>query len=217
MDGETLIDDVREAKATRLDRLGGTKWLLAATGADLETGRVLRVAAESEAAAAETFEQWADDEEDDRVREAFASVAALERDHAARVEDHLDGKSEAGANLEPGAAPGALHEHLRSLDDTAKRVGAGLVGRPLVSDRTIVQVVSFFVNEADERRADLFRELRTETDDLLGKGATVLDGVCTADDDWERARAATAGTIDAAYDEFAGDLDAMGLDPRSIC
>ncbi|EMA43362.1 hypothetical protein [Halococcus saccharolyticus] len=217
MDGETLIDDVRDAKATRLDRLGGTKWLLAATGADLETERVLRVAAASEAAAATTFEQWADDEGSDRAREAFASVAALERDHAARVTDHLDEDPESGADPEPDAAPSALHEHLRSLDDTSKRVGAGLVGRPLVSDRTTVQIVSFFVNEADERRADLFRELRTETGELLDEGATVLDAVCTTDDDWERACEAATGTIDVAYDEFAGDLDAMGLDPRSIC
>ncbi|WP_049902677.1 hypothetical protein [Halococcus agarilyticus] len=217
MDGETLIDDVREAKATRLDRLGGTKWLLAATGADLETERVLRVAAASETAAAETFERWADDEGNDRAREAFASVAALERDHAARVVDHLDGESESEVDFEPEAESGALHEFLRGLDGTPERVGAGLVGRPLVSDRTTVQIVSFFVNEADERRADLFRELRTETDELLDEGATVLDGVCTVDDDWERARAAATGTIDIAYDEFADDLGAMGLDPRSIC
>lgn len=217
MDGETLIDDVRDAKATRLDRLGGTKWLLAATGADLETERVLRVATESETAAAETFEQWADDEGSDRAREAFASVAALERDHAARVADHLDGDPESETDSGPDAAPGALHEHLRGLDDTAERVGAGLVGRPLVSDRTTVQIVSFFVNEADERRADLFRELRFETGDLLDEGAAVLDAVCTANDDWERARGAATATIDVAYDEFAGDLDAMGLDPRSVC
>ena len=217
MDGETLIDDVRDAKATRLDRLGGTGWLLAATGADLETERILRVVAASEAAAAATFERWADDEGDERAREAFASVAALERDHTARIVDHLDDESEAGAVPEPEAASGALQESLRRLDGTPERVGAGLVGRPLVSDRTTVQVVSFFVNEADERRADLFRELRTETGDLLDEAATVLDGVCDADDDWERARGAATGTIDVVYDEFAGDLDAMGLDPRAIC
>jgi hypothetical protein len=211
MDGETLIDDVRDAKATRLDRLGGTKWLLAATDADLETERVLRMTAASEAAAAATFEHWADSEENDRAREAFASVAALERDHAARVTDLLD--TDSGAET----GPGALHEHLRGLDGTAERVSAGLVGRPLVSDRTTVQVVSFFVNEADETRADLFRELRSETGDLLEEGAAVLDAVCTADDDWERARAAATEAIDVAYDAFAGDLDAMGLDPRSVC
>lgn len=217
MDGETLIDDVHEATVTRLDRLGGTQWLLAATDADLETERVLAVTAASEAAAAATFERWADDEENERAREAFASVAGLERDHAARIDGCFDGDPLSRADRDPATDPGALHEHLRDLDGTPERVSAGLVGRPLVSDRTTVQVVSFFVNEADERRADLFRELRSETDDLLDEGATVLDDVCAADDDWECARGAATDAIDVAYEAFAADLDAMGLDPRSIC
>lgn len=209
MDGAMLIEKVETAKRTQLDRLGGTKWLIAATEADLDTERVLSVAAGSEMAAATTFEQWTTDENDERARETFESVAALEHEHAARVGEHLD------TNPEPAGS--AIHEHLRGLNDTPERVGAGLVGRPLVSIRTTLQLVSFFINEADERRADLFRDLRADTERQLEKGAALLDEVCETDTKTERARMAAEEVVVVAYDDFAADLDAMGLDPRSVC
>lgn len=209
MDGATLIEEVETAKRTQLDRLGGTKWLIAATEADLEAERVLGVAAASETAAAETFERWAESEENEQARETFESVAALEREHAVRVGEYLD--------ADPEPAGGAIHEHLRELGDTPERVGGGLVGRPLVSARTTLQLVSFFINETNERRADLFRGLRTDTEGLLDEGATLLDSVCETDDEFERARTAAEEAVAVAYEEFAADLDAMGLDPRSVC
>ena len=209
MDGATVLEAVETGKRTQLDRLGGTKWLIAATDADLETERVLMVAAASEAAAAETFEHWTESEPDERARETFASVAALEHDHAARVGEHLGG--------EPNPDPSALHKHLWELDGTPERVGGGLVGRSLVSVRTTMQVIGFFINEADERRADLFRELRAETVELLDDGVALLDAICDTDDEFERARTATERVVEIAYEEFAADLDAMGLDPRSVC
>lgn len=45
----------------------------------------------------------------------------------------------------------AFSTHLGAVERTAERVGAGLVGAPLVADRFYLQLVSFFVNEADER------------------------------------------------------------------
>ena len=211
MDGVRVLEDVERRKRTQLDRLGGTKWLIAATEANLETERVLEVAAVSEAAAAETFERWAESENDEHARETFESVATLEREHAARVTEHLDTESN------PTAEQGAIHEHLRGLESTPERIGAGLIGRPLVSSRTTLQLVSFFINAADERRADLFRDLRADTEKLLDEGVTLLDVVCETDEEAERARTAAEEVVAVAYEEFATDLDAMGLDPRSVC
>lgn len=205
----TVVEEVEAAKRTQLGRLGGTKWLLAATEADLEPGRVLRVTAASEAAAAETFERWAEREENEQARETFERVAAIEREHAARVGDHLD------TDTEP--VESAVHDHLRGLDGTLERVGGGLVGRPLVSSRTTLQSISFFINRADERRADLFRELRADTDEQLEEGVALLDAICETDEELADARRAAEDVIEVAYEEFAADLDAMGLDPRSVC
>ncbi len=211
MDGETLVATVRDAKATELDRLGSEKALVAETGADLSTPAVLRAAAAAEARAAETFERWADDEPVEAAREAFADVAARERDHRDRVLAELD---DAG---ELDAAPDALHEHLQGVEATAARVGAGLVGRPLAGERTLLQVVNFFVNEADPDRAALFRELRADTDELVGEGAALLDGVCADEEDYATAREAAAATVDVAYRSYADRLAAMGLDPKPVC
>jgi len=89
-------------------------------------------------------------------------------------------------------------------------VGAGLVGLPLVLDRLFLQGISFFVNEADEARADLFRDLRETTDGIR-------DSAADLDVDEERARNAASAVVTAAYDEYVDRLEAMGFDPKPIC
>jgi len=212
MDGDALVEAVRAAKGTELDRLGSEKALVAETDADLSTGAVLRAAAAAEARAVETFDRWADDEADAAAREAFAGVAERERDHRDRVLAELD---DPAPNLD--ADSDAVHDHLRGLDGTAERVGAGLVGRPLAAERTLLQVVSFFVNEADADRADLFRELRSDTQALAEEGAVLLDEVCDGEEAYERAREAAEGTVAVAYRDYADRLEAMGLDPKPVC
>ncbi|WP_049894282.1 transcription antitermination protein [Salinarchaeum sp. Harcht-Bsk1] len=209
MDGEAFRERVTDEKATELDRLGSEKLLIALTDADLSEEGVLEAAAASEHSARNTFEQWADSEDDERAREVFADVAEQEAEHYERVAEHLP------EDFEP-ADGGPLHAHLRQQDDAIARA-AGLVGRGLVSDRTHLQVISFFVNEGDRRRANLFRDLREDTDGSLQSGLDLLESLCETDEDWETAAGVTEYTIQVAYDDYADALDGMGMDPKPIC
>jgi hypothetical protein len=210
MDASQLREDVASEKHTQLDRLGSGKLLVALTDAALDRETVLSVAADSEYAAAETFRAWADETEAEPAREAFEAVCDQERDHYERVVAHLP-------DHDPPEAGGPMHAYLRGLDGPVERVGAGLLGRPLVSTRSHTQVISFFVNEADTELADLFRDLKTETDTELERGLKALDALCADSEDWEGARATAEYTIQVAYDDYADALEGMGLDPRPIC
>lgn len=210
MNGEEFVAAVREARATELDRLGSEKALVAETDATLESEAVLRAVAGAEARAVETFETWAEDERHERAREVFADAAARERDNYDRTVTALDGDVEVSAE-DP------VQDHLRTLDGSVERVAAGMVGRPLVAARTLLQVVNFFINEGDTANTDRFREIREEIDDLVSEGATLLEDVCETDDDWQHARAAAEETIAVAYREYVDTLEEMGLDPKPVC
>jgi hypothetical protein len=210
MDAAELQSTVEAAKATELDRLGSNKLLIALTDAELDRGSVLRAAAASELAARETFATWADDEPHDAAADLFADVVAQEQRHYDRVADLLGDEVEA-----PGSGP--MHGYLRERDSTVERLAGGLLGRTLVSDRTHVQVVGFFVNEADETAANVFRELRTETREVQERGLELLDSVCEAETDWETAEAVASYVIQLAYDDYADALVGMGVEPKPIC
>jgi hypothetical protein len=204
MNADDFADSVRDAKATELDRLGSQQLLVALTGADLEPEVVLTAVAGSERTASETFSAWAEE----TGREAFERLAEQERDHHERVVAELD-------EFEP-SDPDPMHALLRELDDDASRAG-GLVGRSLVADRTLLQVVNFFVNRGDERRANLFRDLREDTRENVSDGVSLLADWCEREEDWERAHEAAEETIQTAYDDYADTLTGMGLDPKPIC
>lgn len=210
MDSSEFIERVRADNETALDRLGSEKALVATTRAALDRETVLETAAAAEARAAATFEMWADDEADDGARDAFADTAARERDHYERV-------CELGDVSSDDPSVDELHEELRALDDTAARIGGGLVARPLVASRSLLQVINFFVNEGDSAAAETFRDLRAETDDQVEAGASLLEDVCESDDDWERAASAAESVVEAAYSEYADSLDSLGIDPKPVC
>lgn len=210
MDAAGFHDALIDAKRTELDRLGSNKLLVAITDADLSESRVLRAAADSENAAHNTFAAWAEDESQAEAHGAFVAVADQERRHLERVLDALD------ESHDP-VDGGPMHEYLRGRDDTIQRVAGGMVGRSLVVDQTHKQLVSYFVNEADERRADLFRDLRNETEETLEAGFDLLDSLCGSDDDWADARAAAEYVVQVAYDDYEDSLRGMGVDPKPIC
>ncbi|SEO81556.1 hypothetical protein SAMN04487948_105296 [Halogranum amylolyticum] len=211
MDADSFLDSLEQSKATQLSRLGSNNLLVALTDAELETPVVLRVAADSENAARNTFHEWADSERDVDAREAFERVAAQEDDHYDRVVAELD-----DPEFDP-ADGGAMHTYLRGRGDTVERLAAGLVGRGLVSVRSHTQIVSFFVNEADETRANLFRDLKRETQEEIDLGLALLDELCETDDDWDRAQMVAEYVIQLAYDDYADSLRGMGLDPKPVC
>ncbi|NUC72645.1 rubrerythrin family protein [Haloterrigena sp. SYSU A558-1] len=210
MDADGFRDAVEDSMDSELERLGSSKLLVALTDADLTAETVLRTVADGERAAMETFEGWADDEGHEDAQELFAEFREQEREHYERVADLLEGEGDADAT------GGPMHEALRSLEDATARLG-GLVGRSMVGERTHLQVVSFFVNEGDERRAEQFRELRSETAAQGDRALELLEDVCDEDGDWDRARDATEEVIEIAYDAYAGSLDEMGIDPKPIC
>ncbi|WP_123535793.1 rubrerythrin family protein [Halosimplex salinum] len=218
MNGQELVDAVREKRATELDRLGSDKYLIAATGADLERAPVLRTVAESAVSGRETFERWSEAAVGD-LATAFGSAAETEAAHFDRVVESLSAlpNDDAEADATIDAADDPLHAALAEFDGAVERLAAGFVGRPLVADRARLQAISFFVNEADEVRADLARDLRSDTQDRLDEGIALLDATCETDADWERAQRAAEGVVEAAYDEYVDALEAMGVDPKPVC
>jgi len=211
MDADSFRDAVEATVQTELDRLGSSKRLVAVTGADLSPQTVLARAAASEAAAADVFADLAAASEADGAEsaaETFAALAETEREHFDRVTEELGD--------EVDAEPGAVHEFLREQDDVVSRTGA-IVGRGLVADRTLAQFVGFFVNDADETRADLFRDLRDDTRRDTDRALDVLDAHCESDADWARAEDAAVGAVEAAYDEYVAALNEMGVDAKSVC
>jgi len=235
MDGDAFLERVRADEATALSRLGSDKYLIGVTGADLATGPVLATVARSAAAARDTFEAWAADgaaadaeaaaeatdaeaadaeAADDPSAAAFADAAATERDHYERVTDAMP----ADATV-PDEVPvvDAVTAAMDASEDAIERVATGLVGRALVADQAHLQAVSFFVNEADDARADLARELRSDAEAQLDTGADLLERLCESDEEWDRARRAAGRVVADAYDDYAAALDAMGVDPKPVC
>ena len=210
MDATEFRESVESAKQSQLNRLGSSKLLIALTDAELDERSVLEAAANSEHSAHETFSAWADGEDDERAREAFADAAEQERRHLELVTDELDGE------FEP-ADGGPMHSYLRGREDTLERVAAGMVGRSMVSVRAHTQVISFFVNEGDEDRADLFRELKSDTRETLEDGLALLDDLCEDGDDRERAEMVAGYVIQVAYDDYADSLSELGVEPKSLC
>ncbi|MFB6184594.1 MAG: rubrerythrin family protein [Haloarculaceae archaeon] len=210
MDGETFLETLREAKATELDRLGSDKVLLATTGGSLDETAVRAALASADATVREVYREWSTDEPDVDAGAAFVAAADQAADHAQRIAEPLD--DEPAIDVDDPVA-----EYLRSQDATVDRLAAGLVARPLVRDRTLLQAVNFFVNEADRTGADLARDLRTDVEITREDGLDLLVDRCDDAADEERAREAAAGLVDAAYRGYVDALDELGLDPRPIC
>ncbi|ERH11895.1 MAG: hypothetical protein J07HB67_00906 [halophilic archaeon J07HB67] len=211
MDAETFCRELEADRQSQLDRLGSERLPVALTDGEPTGTGVLRAAANSEHAAHVTFREWATTA-DDRAGEGvdtqslFAWTADREADHREQVCDTLD----AGYDPVDG---GTLHTYLRERATPVERVAAGLVARPVVSERTHSRLVSFFDDrdgEAAAGRAALFRTLRRETAEERRRGLDALDGLCATADDWERARMVAGYTVQVVYDDFLDTLAGLG-------
>lgn len=223
MDAETFRAELESDRRTQLTRLDSEQLLLALTDGEPTPAAVLRAAADSEHAAHVTFREWAATAGDTGTggeraeatpvdtRALFAWTADREADHRERVCDALD------ATYDP-ADGGTLHTYLRERERPVERVAAGLVARPLVSERTHSQVISFVGDgetdvdaAATSEHAELFRALRRETAEELERGLDALDALCDTPDDWERARMVAGYTVQVAYDDYADTLAGLGV------
>jgi len=209
MNAELFVEAVRDDNDTALSRLGSSKALYADTAGEMDEETVLSAAADAEHHATVTYEQWADDEKDDTVADAFAETAAEERNHYDRVAGELD-------DHEPGEAVPAIQEYLRDLDGTVERLG-GFVGRTIAAGKSKEQFTGYFVGEADPQTAQLFRDVGGDLDPQLERAGELLESVCEDEEDWEQAAEAASGAIQTAYDAYTESLESMGVNPKPVC
>lgn len=202
-----IADSIRTKRATELERLGSDRGLIALTDADLSAETVCRRIAASDLAVVTQFSMWSDSEAGE-VADAFELAEQRKRTHVDQIESQL------GETIEP-AANDVLAGALAGSETTAQRLGAGLIGYPLVVDGRYLQGISLFVNDAEEAAADQMRQIRSETQDLQQEGESLLAE--TSDEQRAVAEEAALGFVDAAYAEYVSKLDALGLDPKTVC
>lgn len=203
MDGTTLVDALTDDLETELSRLGSSKWLYALTDGEMTGEAVSAAAATDAAAAAERFEAWAADA--GVAADLFERLAATATDRAETVD--------ADAADDPDAD--RAYEALAGFDDDVERLG-GALGHSLVLDRTVGQMIGFFVGDADPSTAGTFRDLRDEIDADRERIVETLETHCDGDD-WDRAEAAARAVVNAAYDDYVAILEAMGIKPKNVC
>jgi hypothetical protein len=200
MDGQEFTDEVRAAHETPLSRLGSSKWVYALTGGEMDAEHVERAWATEAAAAHGTFTAWVDDESTDEAATVFADVA-----------DVVGPAAAAG-----GAETPPTYRTLAAFEGTVERAG-GLLAWTLVTEKTLAQMVGFFVGDADPSSADTFRDRRSGLQDARGTAADLLDEVCHDDADWAAARTAADRVIETAYDHYVETLESMGIKPKNVC
>jgi hypothetical protein len=203
MDGQTLLERLRSDHETELSRLSSSKALYALTGGELSADGVRSAVAADAAAAATTFEAWADDEADEAAAARFAAAAETAADHEA-VGDDAAGRGY------------PIYDDLDALEGTPARAG-GLLGRSLLASETLGQAVGFFVGDADPQSADEFRGVRRETESVRDDAVALLDEVCDDEDDWDAAATAGGAVVEAAYDFYVETLESMGVKPKNVC
>ncbi|RDI71817.1 transcription antitermination protein [Halopelagius longus] len=206
MNGQDLADELRDDHETPFSRLGSSKALYALTGGEMDAGPVRAAAADDARSLASVLDEWAADEDDDAAASLYEELAATARDHADSVapDDH-----ERGETPETDA-------RLAEFEDTVPRLG-GLLGRYLVAQKHVEQMVGFFVGDADPRTASEFRDLRGDVEDARDRVAAALDETCEGDDDWDVARDAADAVVEGAYDEYVETLESMGVKPKNVC
>lgn len=168
---------------------------------------VLRAAAGVEAATRDRFAKWAEAAVDDLLHDTYLDAAEREAEHYERLLAELPDTS-----VEPSDGP--VSDYLRDVHNPAERIAAGFVGRALVDIRVQAHHEAYFARRGEERRARIFRDLRTETEGDVERGADLLEGFCRMDDDWERALDAATRVVTLAVDEWA-TTDESDVDTRS--
>jgi len=203
MDGDTLVDNVSEARKTELSRLGSSKSLYADTEGEMEPDAVLAAMADSTHHAAALLSDWADASD----REAFGDAATRERTIHEAIVDEV-------GSYDPGPRPATV-DAMADAAGTPTRLGA-LVGWTLVAERKASQATGFFTGQAKPQVASTFRGFGDEYERTRQEALDTLETVCTADD-WEDASAGALAVVEAAYDDYVETLEALGINPKPVC
>lgn len=206
MNGQTLVERVREHKRTELDRLASDKALIAATEATLELPVVLGTVIETERALANLYADWSERTDSRDATETFTVAAETARTNADRLAAAVDEPADAASLTTP-----------TEFETTIEAVAGGLLAQSLVLDGTLLQCINFFVNEAAERQADVLRDVRTEVNNRLTDGSVLLTALCDTDDDWTRAESVATDVVEAAYSQYVERLGELGIDPKPVC
>jgi hypothetical protein len=204
MNSSDLLESVEDANGTALSRLGSSKALFAVTAGDMDDESVLTAAADGASVVRQTVADWTD-ETDGPV----ATVVETEADRYERIVQHLDDHDPGGDPLEIGAT-------LASFETTVDRLG-GLLGWVIVASKTTDQYTGYFVGQANPQTANVFRDLSGELEQEREVLLDGLDGVCTDDAEWERAREAATVVIQAAYEAYTETLESLGVNPKPVC
>ncbi|MGM0590139.1 MAG: transcription antitermination protein [Halobacteriota archaeon] len=206
MNGQDLTERLRDDNETAFSRLGSSKALYAVTGGEMDADHVRAAAADEAAIARQTFDAWAADEEDEAAAELFAAVA---EESAEQYDTVATGDHEPTDSL-------PMYDTLAGLEGTPARVG-GLLGRALVTTKTVEQMVGFFIGDANPKSADTFRGLRGELEAQRDDVAELLDDVCSSATDWDDAESAATALVEAAYADYVETLEGMGIKPKNVC
>jgi hypothetical protein len=200
MNAPEFTETVRDDHETPLSRLGSSKWVYALTGGEMAGDAVEAAWAVEARAACETFEAWAADDPTEEAERAFADVAAFAAEHGG------DGEAETPPT----------YEALADLTGTAARAG-GLLAWTLVAEKTLAQMVGFFVGDADPSTANTFRDRKSGVREARETAEALLDEVCSDDDAWAAARTGADAVVEAAYADYVDTLESMGIKPKNVC
>ena len=203
MDADTFIEHVETECKTELSRLGSSKSLYAETGGEMAGETVLHAAAATATNAAEQFETWASESDQD----VFTMASEQTREHSVSLSAELD-------QFQSGDPP-AVVSAMADASNPAERLGA-TVGWSLVAERKAIQSSGYFTGQADPGTASLFRSIGQDREEIRAETLDALVEYCS-DSDWEVAKAAAVGTIIAAYEEYVVSLEALGMNPKPVC
>lgn len=202
MSADDLIDAVRDDQQTELSRLGSSKTLYADTRGEMEPDAIHAAAAAREAAAAATFDAWADAEGDADAAELFA-------DAASEASDRL-------GDTEPADRDFSMHATLDGLQTPVERLG-GLVGWTLVDKKFKEQLTGFFTGQADPQTASTYRSAGSEVEALREAAAELLEETFGDEEGWNVAEGAAIDVVAAAYDDYVETLEELGVNPKDVC
>jgi hypothetical protein len=201
MNAQELTDAVRDAHETPLSRLSSSKWVYALTGGEMDADAVDAAWTGEARAAHDVFTAWAADEPDADAAAVFTGVAET----AAENGDDADADD---------ARP--MYDALGDVTGTAARAG-GLLAWTLVTEKTLAQLVGFYVGDADPASANTFRDRRSDVQAHRDAAQGLLEDVCDDAADWEAARDAADRVVTAAYDDYVQTLESMGIKPKNVC